>query len=51
MVHTGRALGAMCWGWVFLTAGASMPFIAAGAALFAALAVFLAVPRDLLPPG
>jgi MFS family permease len=48
MVHTGRALGAMCWGWVFATAGASMPFYAAGAALIAALALFLAVPKVLL---
>jgi predicted MFS family arabinose efflux permease len=51
MVHTGRALGALCWGWVFQSAGASMPFFAAGAALFAALAVFLAGPRDLLSQG
>ena len=49
MVHTGRALGALCWGWVFATAGAGAPFYAAGAALIAALGVFLVAPRVLLP--
>jgi MFS family permease len=48
MVHTGRALGALCWGWVFASAGASMPFYAAGAALIAALGLFLVVPPALL---
>jgi len=49
MIHTGRALGALCWGYVFASAGAGMPFILAGAVLLAALAIFLAGARVLLP--
>ncbi|MFI5316504.1 MAG: MFS transporter [Myxococcota bacterium] len=49
MVHTGRALGALCWGWVFASAGAGMPFLFAGLALLVALALFLSASRVLLP--
>ena len=49
MVHTGRALGAMCWGWVFASAGPGMPFALAGLSLLAALALFLGASRVLLP--
>jgi predicted MFS family arabinose efflux permease len=49
MIHTGRALGALCWGYVFASAGAGMPFVLAGIALLAALGIFLAAPRVLLP--
>ena len=49
MIHTGRALGALCWGYVFASAGPGMPFILAGAVLLAALAIFLAGARVLLP--
>jgi MFS family permease len=49
MIHTGRALGAMCWGYVFASAGPGMPFLLAGVALLVALGIFLAAPRVLLP--
>jgi predicted MFS family arabinose efflux permease len=49
MVHTGRTLGALCWGWVFASLGAGAPFLLAGAALVAALALFLGRSRVLLP--
>jgi MFS family permease len=49
MIHTGRALGSMSWGWVFATSGAGMPFFLAGLALLAALGIFLAASRVLLP--
>jgi len=49
MIHTGRALGAMCWGWVFASSGPGMPFALAGIALLAALGIFAAAPRVLLP--
>jgi predicted MFS family arabinose efflux permease len=48
MIHTGRALGAYCWGWVFVSAGAGSPFLLAGGVLLAALVVFLASERVLL---
>lgn len=51
MVHTGRTLGALCWGWVFAALGAGAPFLFAGAALLVALAVFLAGSRILIPQG
>jgi len=51
MVHTGRTLGALCWGWVFASAGAGTPFLLAGLTLLGALALFLAFPRVLLPQG
>lgn len=49
MVHLGRALGAFSWGWVFASEGAGPPFFFAGLALLAALGVFLASARVLLP--
>jgi len=49
MVHTGRTLGALCWGWVFASIGAGAPFLFAGIALAAALALFLSFSRVLLP--
>jgi MFS family permease len=49
MIHTGRALGAYSWGVVFESSGASTPFLLAGAVLLAALLVFLAAARVLLP--
>ncbi len=49
MIHLGRALGASSWGLVFATAGAGPPFFFAGLALLAALGVFLASARVLLP--
>jgi MFS family permease len=49
MVHTGRTLGALCWGWVFASFGAGAPFLLAGAALLGALALFLGRSRVLLP--
>jgi len=49
MIHTGRALGAYCWGWVFESAGAGSPFLLAGGVLLAALVVYLASERVLLP--
>ncbi len=49
MVHTGRTLGALCWGWVFVTAGSGAPFLFAGIALAGALALFLLGSRVLLP--
>ncbi len=49
MVHTGRTLGALCWGWVFVTAGSGAPFLFAGIALAGALGLFLAGSRVLLP--
>ncbi len=49
MVHTGRTLGALCWGWVFASVGAGAPFLFAGFALLLALAVFLGRSRVLLP--
>jgi DHA1 family tetracycline resistance protein-like MFS transporter len=50
MIHTGRALGAYSWGVVFESSGASTPFLFAGAVLLAALVLFLATARVLLPP-
>jgi predicted MFS family arabinose efflux permease len=49
MVHTGRTLGALCWGWVFASVGAGAPFLFAGLALVLALALFLGASRVLLP--
>jgi MFS family permease len=49
MVHTGRTLGALCWGWVFISAGSGAPFLFAGVALAAALGLFLVGSRVLLP--
>ncbi|MEX2207419.1 MAG: MFS transporter [Myxococcota bacterium] len=49
MVHTGRTLGALCWGWVFVTAGSGAPFLFAGIALAGALGLFLLGSRVLLP--
>ena len=49
MVHTGRTLGAMCWGWVFASVGAGAPFLLAGVALLLALGLFVATSRVLLP--
>ena len=49
MVHTGRVLGSLCWGWVFVTAGSGAPFLFAGIALVGALGLFLAGSRVLLP--
>jgi MFS family permease len=49
MVHTGRVLGALCWGWVFASIGAGAPFLFAGLTLLAALALFLGLSRVLLP--
>jgi MFS family permease len=49
MIHTGRALGAYSWGVVFESSGASQPFLFAGAVLLAALVLFLATARVLLP--
>ncbi len=51
MIHTGRALGALCWGYVFASSGPGMPFVLAGLALMVALGIFLAAPRVLLPPA
>ncbi len=48
MVHTGRTIGALCWGWVFVTAGSGAPFLFAGVALAAALGLFLVGSRILL---
>ena len=48
MVHTGRTLGARCWGWVFTAAGSGAPFLFAGVALAAALGLFLVGSRVLL---
>ncbi|HTO08752.1 MAG TPA: MFS transporter [Myxococcota bacterium] len=49
MIHTGRALGAYSWGVVFESSGASQPFVFAGLVLLAALLLFLATARVLLP--
>jgi MFS family permease len=49
MVHTGRTLGALCWGWLFLRGGAGAPFMVAGATLLASLAVIQGAGRVLLP--
>lgn len=49
MVHSGRTLGSFCWGWVFYWAGAGAPFFISGLATFAALAIFIAGARLLLP--
>jgi MFS family permease len=49
MVHTGRTLGALCWGWVFISAGSGAPFLFAGVALAVALGLFLLGSRVLLP--
>ena len=49
MLHTGRTIGALCWGWVFASIGPGAPFLFAGIALLGALAVFLAFSRVLLP--
>jgi MFS family permease len=49
MVHTGRTLGALCWGWVFISAGSGAPFLFAGIALAGALGLFLLGSRVLLP--
>ncbi len=49
MVHTGRTLGALCWGWIFASAGAGAPFLVAGITMLGALAVFVLFPRVLLP--
>ncbi len=49
MIHTGRALGAMCWGYTFAHSGPGTPFVLAGIALLAALGIFRASPRVLLP--
>jgi predicted MFS family arabinose efflux permease len=49
MVHTGRTLGSLCWGWIFASAGAGAPFLLAGFTMLAALALFLVFSRVLLP--
>ena len=49
MVHTGRTLGALCWGWVFVTAGPGSVFLFAGFALLGALGLFMIGSRLLLP--
>lgn len=49
MVHTGRTLGALCWGWIFATAGAGAPFLFAGITMLGALVIFLVFSRVLLP--
>jgi DHA1 family tetracycline resistance protein-like MFS transporter len=49
MVHTGRTLGALCWGWVFASLGAGAPFLIAGLALLGALVVFLSLSRVMIP--
>ncbi len=49
MLHTGRTVGALCWGWVFASIAPGTPFLFAGVALLGALAVFLAFSRVLLP--
>ena len=49
MLHTGRTLGALCWGWVFASVGAGAPFLLAGLTVLGALAIFLVFARVLLP--
>ncbi len=49
MVHSGRTIGSFCWGWVFYTAGAGAPFFISGLSTLAALAIFVAGARILLP--
>jgi MFS family permease len=49
MVHSGRTLGSLCWGWVFYSAGAGAPFLFSGLGTLGALAIFIAGARILLP--
>ncbi len=47
MVHTGRAVGPLLWGWVMKHYSAGAPFLFAGIAILGALGIFLAF-RSLL---
>jgi len=49
MVHSGRVLGALAWGYVFASAGPGTPFFLAGLTLLGALGLFLLFSRVLLP--
>ncbi len=49
MVHTGRMIGSFCWGWVFYSVGAGAPFLFSGLSTLAALVIFVAGARVLLP--
>ncbi|MEE8312753.1 MAG: MFS transporter [Myxococcota bacterium] len=51
MVHSGRALGAFCWGWVFYAAGTGAPFLFSGLGTLGALLIFVLGARVLLPEG
>jgi MFS family permease len=49
MVHMGRTLGALCWGWVLHTLGTGAPFVVSALATLGALAIFVLAGRILLP--
>ena len=51
MVHSGRTLGSLCWGWVFYAAGTGAPFLFSGLGTLRALLIFVAGARVLLPEG